>query len=497
MSGGEPAVGTVSVASELYRLALYVSRVAPNLQMDVPATSGALGTSLTVAQTLERLRTTVERQDAQLASSRLSQPSRLLGHINLDLLVEILSYLDGERELMAIKATCSGLRRLVLGSDALWQSIVQTTFPYWYDKYMNSTRTRNIKPPPGVAKWHSVFQNKVQTDRQWFVNKDRKATHSTSLARGLHCIYFDENELYCGSGVNNEIIVLDLKTGKRRNTNGLHGLVGHTQAVSAVQPLDLDPNLLISSSLDHTMRLWDRTLMHPRMVYEGHTEKVWCVQVSGTRVFSGGSDKTIKIWDVESAKTLATLKDHRTSISALKLMKHSSGANGVTLVTGSAGNTIRVWNISQSSAICTTKLRGHEKGVFSLHCTPSLLLSGSLDNTIKIWDPRQNYRYINCLQEPAPGSAEATNMTEDKMGIITFCCDDTKVVSGGPETVIKLWDLRMFRFVDKFEGHTHWVTSLQFDDDKIVSASRDRTIRFWDVSGRMQDSIALPASPPE
>jgi WD40 repeat protein len=184
------------------------------------------------------------------------------------------------------------------------------------------------------------------------------------------------------------------------------------------------------------------------------------------------------------------LRSHRTSISAIKVVTTMSSP---ILLTGSAGNTIRVWDIKEGEPRCIEKLRGHTKGVFSLQSTPSVLMSGSLDNVIKVWDPRQGYRLIYDLRMRDEQGNDIVAFAEDQhteIGVITFQCDDTKVVSGGPDKIVRIWDLRMRAIVNEFEGHSHWITTLQFDENKIVTGSRDKTVRFWDMSGKMLDEIS-------
>ena len=43
---------------------------------------------------------------------------------------------------------------------------------------------------------------------------------------------------------------------------------------------------------------------------EGHTDAVNCLIVVGDKVYSGGDDDTIRVWDVDTHEHIATLRGH-------------------------------------------------------------------------------------------------------------------------------------------------------------------------------------------
>ena len=70
--------------------------------------------------------------------------------------------------------------------------------------------------------------------------------------------------------------------------------------------------------------------------------------------------------------------------------------------------------------------------------------------------------------------------TDDK-GVICLTYDDTKILCGGPDHTIKMLDVRKGGVVRTFQGHDHWVTTLQMDTGRLISGSRDNTLRMWNV----------------
>jgi F-box/WD-40 domain protein 7 len=70
---------------------------------------------------------------------------------------------------------------------------------------------------------------------------------------------------------------------------------------------------------------------------EGHTNWVLALAVSGSKLFSGSEDNTIRVWDLEKNYAhVKTLKGHTRGVCALAV-------SGSKLFSGSEDKTIRVW----------------------------------------------------------------------------------------------------------------------------------------------------------
>lgn len=440
------------------------------------------------AQALLQLCLSVLEENPRAAGSNIKIGRCIfMERIKADVAVHIMSFLD-VKAIVRFSATCWPFRRIVQRSDFLWKLVSEEAFPLWFQK------TKFMpKPAPQDAAtcvWRQMYFERMRADDAWHTGPVTPPL-AKRFPRGIHSLYFDNDTLLLGSGQWNEVLSFDLKTGRSQSGANGAGMFGHTGAVTALKPLP--NNMLMTSSLDSSLRLFNRTTLQLEKIFAGHTDKVWCVDVLENRVFSGSSDKTIRIWDLETTESACEpLRSHRTSISAIKVVNTLSAP---LLFTGSAGNTIRVWDLANGAPRCVEKLRGHTKGVFCLQSTPSVIMSGSLDNVIKVWDPRQGFRLLYDLRMRDANGRELVAYTEEteatNIGVIAFQCDDTKVVSGGPDKKVRIWDLRMRKVVNELEGHNHWITTLQFDDNKIVTGSRDKTVRFWDMTGKMLDSISV------
>src|SRR5712671_3663309 len=117
-------------------------------------------------------------------------------------------------------------------------------------------------------------------------------------------------------------------------------------------------------------------------IFHGHSEPVRSVVFSpdGSRIVSGSSDRTIRLWDAETGDAIGK-----------PLEGHSSGVNSVAfspdgsrIVSGSRDNTIRLWDAETGDAI-GKPLEGHSSPVNSVTFSPdgSHIVSGSEDDTIR------------------------------------------------------------------------------------------------------------------
>lgn len=213
-------------------------------------------------------------------------------------------------------------------------------------------------------------------------------------------------------------------------------------------------------------RNWLRGSCHVR-TFHGHTQAVFCVQFDDTRIVSGSSDKTIKVWNMRtnSPWSVMTLVGHSGTVRCLHL-------SGNRLVSGSSDCTIKVWDLSTehswSSIACKGTMVGHIDTVRCLQADEHQVVSGSYDRTLKVWDMQTGL----CLRTLV-GHAGA---------VLCLQYHGDRLVSGSCDRTIRVWQLDTGRHVATFHGHQDAVTCLQFDSMQVVSGSLDRTIKLWSLS---------------
>ncbi|MGB2860741.1 MAG: pentapeptide repeat-containing protein, partial [Candidatus Microthrix parvicella] len=147
-----------------------------------------------------------------------------------------------------------------------------------------------------------------------------------------------------------------------------------------------DGTRLVSGSTDGTIRVWDPNERTELGRLEGHTDRVLSVGWSpdGTRLVSGSDDGTIRIWDPNERSELGRLEGHTGGVRSV-----GWSPDGTRLVSGSNDGTIRVWDPDDGTEL--GRLEGHTDWVWSVGWSPdgTRLVSGSADGTIRIWDPNE------------------------------------------------------------------------------------------------------------
>ncbi|TFK72559.1 WD40 repeat-like protein [Pluteus cervinus] len=118
-----------------------------------------------------------------------------------------------------------------------------------------------------------------------------------------------------------------------------HASPSPTPSSPALSSLTRKKPVLISGSLDNTIKLWDIETGKNFRTYFGHIEGVWVVACDKLRLVSGSNDRTIKVWSREEARCTSTLVGHQAAVSCLALGEDK-------IVSGSDDCTIKIWNFS-------------------------------------------------------------------------------------------------------------------------------------------------------
>ncbi|KAK4051432.1 hypothetical protein OIV83_002916 [Microbotryomycetes sp. JL201] len=97
--------------------------------------------------------------------------------------------------------------------------------------------------------------------------------------------------------------------------------------------------LIVSASLDNTIKVWDVEQAQCQRTMFGHIEGVWDVDVDNLRIVSASHDRTLKIWDKDTGRCLHTLVGHTGAVTSVVLQDQYC-------VTGGDDGNIRIWNFA-------------------------------------------------------------------------------------------------------------------------------------------------------
>jgi WD40 repeat protein len=257
----------------------------------------------------------------------------------------------------------------------------------------------------------------------------------------------------------------------RETTICIRDLVGHSGAATAcaVTP---DGRRVVSASADGTLKVWDLNTGRTLAALVGHALGVnaCAVTTDGRRVVSASMDGTLKLWDLDSGCVLATLEDRAGWVTTCAV-----SPDGRYVISASDDSALTVRDLETGRVLAT--LRGHTGVVRGCVLTTDgrRVVSASDDGTLKVWNLETGIALASLNGHTRPVRACAVTS------------DGRRVVSASEDGTLKVWDLERGCATATLEGHALGVTACATTADgrRVISGSEDRTLRIWDLeSGR-------------
>ena len=180
--------------------------------------------------------------------------------------------------------------------------------------------------------------------------------------------------------------------------NAYYRLGAHFKAIADYErALNIDPDFEKAKSQRALVQEVIKSLKHKRRqerVYKhwvnnlavkeilSHAQSVGCLAVSpdGTMLASGSSDRTVKLWELNTGTEIRTLTGHFGEVEAITI-----SPDGDILASGRADTTVRLWELKTGRELCRLD---HPHKVRSLAFNPNgQILASGLDNgIIKLWE---------------------------------------------------------------------------------------------------------------
>ena len=184
-----------------------------------------------------------------------------------------------------------------------------------------------------------------------------------------------------------------------------------------------DGTKLASGGKDKTVRLWDTDTGNELVSLRKHTGWTNALAFSpdGKKLTSGGTDKTVNLWDTETGKLINTLNGHLNSIDAL-----SFSSDGKTLASASTNGTIKFWN-TETGDLLPINITEHTEWVkaVSFFKDSSTLVSVAFNGVVTFWDLKTSQK---------TGSQNAGH--RDFLPTLAFSPDGTKLASVGAKATM-------------------------------------------------------------
>ncbi|XP_029464738.1 GATOR complex protein WDR59 isoform X5 [Rhinatrema bivittatum] len=221
-------------------------------------------------------------------------------------------------------------------------------------------------------------------------------------------------------------------------------LQGHTRVISDLDWAVFEPDLLVTSSVDTYIYIWD--------IKDTRKPTVSLSAVAGA--------SQVK-WNKKNTNCLATSHD----------------------------GDVRIWDKRKPST-AVEYIAAHLSKIHGLDWHPDneyVLATSSQDNSVKFWDYRQSRKYLNIL--PCQVPVWKARYTPFSSGLVTVMVPQLR-----RENSLLLWNIFDLNTpVHTFVGHDDVVLEFQWrkqkegsKDHQLVTWSRDQTLRMWRVDSQLQ-----------
>ncbi|KAG1297618.1 hypothetical protein G6F66_002448 [Rhizopus arrhizus] len=98
-----------------------------------------------------------------------------------------------------------------------------------------------------------------------------------------------------------------------------------------------DNPIIISGSLDNTVKVWDMTTGNCIRTLFGHVEGVWSLAYDTLRIVSGSHDSTVRVWDLANGRCMHALEGHSGPVTAVAL-------SDTKIISASDDGDVKIWD---------------------------------------------------------------------------------------------------------------------------------------------------------
>jgi WD40 repeat protein len=247
-----------------------------------------------------------------------------------------------------------------------------------------------------------------------------------------------------------------------------------------------DGRMIVTGSMDRTVRLWDPHTGTLLRTLAGHTDWVYSVAFSpdGETIVSGSSDNTVRLWDAQTGRSLLTISGLWAGVTAVAF-----SPDGLKIAVASGDFVIRFWD--PRTGAWMGALAGHWSRVTSLAFSADgrTIVTGAYDD-LRFWDVASG-AMLRRYDRHISGVA-----------MIVISPDGQSFgISGTISGVAKFPELELARnasysVVHGVEQGENDLAKLSVDDDVYAEVQQQRPVAPLIPSAELRVMVAVPVGNP-
>jgi WD40 repeat protein len=279
-----------------------------------------------------------------------------------------------------------------------------------------------------------------------------------------------------------------LKCGERSTTENNHQKYQETRPQSTISWLKLQANIKYFQHITHlainksnqifaygshdgTIQIWNWVSNQIVMTLNSNSFLVYDFLWSkdAQYLLCACSDQKIRRWHTKTQKI--EILGNKKSWHSSKVLALALSPDGKTLISGGADKIVKIWQLnSQSDPLMLT---GYSTAINSIAISSDsqYFVAGGLEPHLRI-------------RSLKTGKLTRSINNNSKVTSLVFSPDSETLAVGSEDKMLRLWHLKTGQEIWTFRGHSERVSDVVFtpDGQTLISASWDKTIKFWSLA---------------
>lgn len=207
--------------------------------------------------------------------------------------------------------------------------------------------------------------------------------------------------------------------------------------------------------------------------FNGNFKKILWVSACDNNKFVASIDEdgVAKVWDLEKKVLVQSFKAHENIFEWGIQQVHFSRCSKY-LVTFSEDKKVILWDWFTGNIIRTI-IKQHICSSIAISFSNTLLVSGQIEGNTSL------YSFPSLEKQ-----AKLKDPSRSQISSLSFSHNNTKIITGNTEGLLKIWDLTEKIILAVFEGHSSYITSIYFgkNDEYLLTCSIGCAVRIWDLT---------------